>query len=295
MTEELYPGAKTWEDELKDKLRFHQRTLIPSDYAGIVPLPFNDHQYLVTTTDGIGSKILLAESEEDYFNLGIDVVAMNVNDLICTGARPLAFTNVLTRAHYNPMRDAALLKGMMFACEKSGMILAAGETADVPQLVHSFDLVGQANGIVEKDQLYQPLQNVTAGNFLYGIQSTGPHSNGYTLIRRHFDKFSTQLKAWIKRPTQLYPHLIPDSTLLLGMAHLTGGGWDKLARIIPPHLKAKFEYPKLSPEWIELLNVCDLSIESAAKIFNLGIGMVLVSKQELPHTFKDLISLGSIE
>src|SRR5690606_18866515 len=127
---ELYPGAGAWENNLKGLLKQHQSKLLPCDYAGIVEI--NNDLLLATTCDGIGTKILLAENLQDYYNLAIDNVAMNLNDLICSVASPVAFTNILSRRSYQPEREEALLKGMIDVCEKFGCTLTAGETADVP-------------------------------------------------------------------------------------------------------------------------------------------------------------------
>ncbi len=194
---ELYPGAGAWENDLKSILKKHQEKLLPCEYAGIIPL--NDTLLLATTCDGIGTKILLADSIEDYYNLAIDNVGMNLNDLICCGAKPLAFTNILSRQQYNPEREAALLKGMVDSCEKFGCTLTAGETADVPDLVHDFDLVGSATGVLTREEFLNPKKTVKEGCFIYGVNSNSPHSNGYTLIRKHYNQLSSQLKTWVKK------------------------------------------------------------------------------------------------
>ena len=168
-------------------------------FAGLVKL---DDKALAVCTDGVGTKILLAEEMNSLHTVGIDCVAMNVNDLICVGAEPISFVDYVALNEPDNEIMGKLGEGLAEGCRQANCTLSGGETAVVPELVHGFDIAGTAVGVVSKEDLIDG-SKIAEGDVLIGIKSSGPHSNGYTLIRKIYDG-NKEIGRKLVEPTRIY-------------------------------------------------------------------------------------------
>ena len=246
---------------------------------------------LVSACDGVGTKIKLAIDTKNYSGIGQDLVAMNINDLICTGAKPLFFLDYLSMSKLNIVEHSKVIESIALACKKAKVSLIGGETAEMPGIYskNDFDLAGFAVGLV--DRLKKLPKEIKPGDLIYGLPSSGPHSNGFTLIRKLLeleptDK-ATDLKKSLIIPTRLYSDFAQDPTILKicsGFAHITGGGIvDNLPRVIPKGLTAKMQLNSWdvpsSLTWA--IKKARLSQHQALQTFNCGIGfMAIVPKSK---------------
>lgn len=239
---------------------------------------------LVTCTDGVGTKVKLAADYQRYEGVGQDLVAMCVNDLLCTGGDPLLFLDYLAVGKLELNQAKAILKSIKNACQQSDLALVGGETAEMPGIykVPEFDCAGFAVGIVDEDEKYGA-HRVSVRDVLIGIPSSGCHSNGYSLLRKVFEKDMDQYKDQLLIPTRLYVQLfkkIKAQFKINAAAHITGGGMDNVPRVIPANLIAKIKnwnWPELFKEVQRRTQVSDLEM---LKTLNCGIGMVLVVPEE---------------
>jgi phosphoribosylformylglycinamidine cyclo-ligase len=248
---------------------------------------------LVGCTDGVGTKVLLGIETGRLRGLGIDLVAMSVNDLITCGAEPLFFLDYLAVHKLGPSGLASIIEGIADGCRQAGCALLGGETAEMPDLYARghFDLAGFAVGVVESHRQIDP-GRVTPGDVLIGLTSSGPHSNGYSLIRkligrRSLDKPVPELGASLAdalmQPTRIY---VPAVRRLLGnyrvkrvitaMAHVTGGGLpENVSRILPLDCDAVIETERwTAPPIFELLQSLGVARDEMYRVFNMGIGYV---------------------
>ena len=241
---------------------------------------------LVSACDGVGTKIKLAIDTKNYSGIGQDLVAMNINDLICTGAKPLFFLDYLSMSKLNIVEHSKVIESIALACKKAKVSLIGGETAEMPGIYskNDFDLAGFAVGLV--DRVKKLPKEIKPGDLIYGLPSSGPHSNGFTLIRKLLeleptDK-ATDLKKSLIIPTKLYSDFAQDPTILKicsGFAHITGGGiLDNLPRVIPKGLTAKMQLNSWdipgSLSWA--IKKARLSQHQALQTFNCGIGFIAI-------------------
>ena len=242
-------------------------------FAGLVRL---GDDALAVCTDGVGTKLLLARELDSLDTIGIDCVAMNVNDLICVGAEPLTFVDYVALDKPDEVLMAQLGAGLAEGCRLANCTLSGGETAVVPELVRDFDLAGTAVGWVARGDIIDG-SRVADGDALIGLASSGPHSNGYTLIRRLFNN-DPVLGAQLVAPTRIY---VQSVLALLGavdvhaLAHITGGGLENLLR-----MNSSFRYvvnnPLPVPEafnWLQRKG--DIAPTEMYRTFNMGLGMVI--------------------
>ena len=243
---------------------------------------------LVACTDGVGTKVSLAQQYNDLSGIGQDLVAMCVNDLIVCGAKPLFFLDYYASSKLDVNEATTVVKSIADACVKSDCALLGGETAEMPghYIDNNFDLAGFSVGCVSKDKIIKN-DNVICGNVLIGIESSGPHSNGYSLIRKIIkeSKVNEEEKNKIAKrclePTLLYPKLIMElisNYKINSLSHITGGGLtENLPRSIPDNLIVEidtdsWEMPNIFKWLQENGNISD---DDMYRIFNCGIGMVL--------------------
>lgn len=252
-------------------------------------------KYLAAGTDGVGTKLKIAQKLNIHNTIGIDLVAMCVNDVICTGATPLFFMDYLACGKLELEASEQIIDGVVEGCLQSDMALIGGETAEMPGMYDDgeYDLAGFAVGEVMKDQLVDGSQ-VKAGDSIIGIASSGVHSNGYSLIRKLFNDNETELLKQCLTPTKIYvklvKNLLAQKGLINGMAHITGGGIHNIARI-----NGNFNFEIES--WInkadrpaiydEVVTRCGLSNDELYKTFNMGIGFVFVTS--VPEKLKAAI------
>ncbi len=278
---------------------------------------------LVSSTDGVGTKILVAKISQSFKGIGIDLVAMCVNDILCSGAQPLFFLDYIAFGKFDEKVFEELIEGIVEGCKLSECALLGGETAEMPGMYapDEFDCAGFITGIVERDKIIDGSE-IAVGDVLIGLPSNGLHSNGFSLVRKVFfqenqfkpDQFFEELgKPLIEellRPTRIYyPYLKPILSRpfkIKGIAHITGGGiYDNLERILPENCVAIIEKSawEMPPIFKLLQNLGKISEEEMFKVFNCGIGMILVvspeEKEEIIEILKATgikgIILGNIE
>ena len=247
-------------------------------FSGMFEVP---HGYkepvLVSGADGVGTKIKVA----DYSTIGIDLVAMCVNDVICCGAKPLYFLDYISTPCVDYKVDL-LMEGIVKGCEIAGCELLGGETAEHVSS-SEVDLAGFCTGIVERKKIIDG-SNIKKGDKIIGIPSSGVHSNGYTLINdigMHDPELST--------PTIIYAQHIQtllDEIPILGMAHITGGGLvENISRILPKGLKPYIDWNTWThPEiFLKIMNKGNVPLEEMKRVFNMGIGFVLIVPRECDY------------
>ncbi len=301
-------NVKLGNDLVKEIKPFSKKTLNNRVIGGIggfgavYNLDVNKYKkpYLVSATDGVGTKILIARELKNYKTIGIDLVAMSVNDIIVQGAKPLFFLDYIAVEKIKKNQILDIIKGISKGCIESDCSLVGGETAELPGLYNDskFDLAGFCVGIVEKKNLL-PKKGVKPGNLLLGLPSNGIHSNGYSLIRNIFLKkqISYNKKFYnnksygdvLLKPTKIYvkPILkILDHVNVNALCHITGGGIsENLKRVIPKKLGASIKLSKLDFNnkrsiFYWLGNNCNLSIKEMLSTFNCGIGMIIIIRQK---------------
>lgn len=263
-------------------------------FGGLFALPQGTRRpVLVASTDGVGTKVKLAAELGEWQGIGQDIVNHCVNDILVQNARPLFFLDYIASSRLNPEQVAAVVEGIAAACRATGCALLGGETAEMPGVYAegAFDLVGTVVGLVDQDQLYPQTEAMQPGDLLFGLPSSGPHTNGYSLIRRIIanrdltmqladgQTLATALlqphRAYVTEVEQLQAAGVP----LRGLAHITGGGFvENIPRVLPPTLAAQIDTTAwtLPPLFALLLEWGKIELSEALRIFNLGIGMVVI-------------------
>ena len=280
----------------KDVASSHTQNVLGNigGFAGMFKL---DKEYenpiLVACTDGVGTKVALAQEADQLDGIGQDLVAMCVNDLIVCGAKPLFFLDYFASSKLEVSEAAKVIKSIANACKDSGCALLGGETAEMPghYVGKNFDLAGFSVGCVEENKVIDNT-NIKENDVLIGIESSGPHSNGFSLIRKiikdsnlNKEEYRSMVELALK-PTHLYPNLIMKLVSnfdIHGMAHITGGGLtENIPRSIPENLSASIDTGSwVMPEIFKWLQANgSLEDEDMFRIFNCGIGMVLIVKED---------------
>lgn len=248
-------------------------------YASVVPL--TDDMAVASTTDGVGTKLLLASEMKRFDTIGIDLVAMCANDLICVGATPTAFLDYYATSALDDDDDDAVIKGIVKGCDQAGMLLVGGETAELPGLYAPghFDLAGFAIGSVSKDELITG-ETITAGDTIIGVASNGIHSNGLSLARKLIDKGSP-MRERLLTPTLIYSKTIVEifkkrRTAIKALAHITGGGWRNVLRL-KNTVGYRIDTPLSVPEVL-----CEIGKTVEPKemfsTFNMGMGLCIIAQ-----------------
>ena len=251
---------------------------------------------LVSSTDGVGTKLSIAAEMDRYETVGIDLVAMCANDLICQGAEPLFFLDYYATGKLETDKAVELLKGVCEGCIQSGLALIGGETAEMPGVYDKglFDLAGFAVGAMERGNDLP--KNINTGDAIIGIASSGLHSNGFSLVRKVVAKLGLKYQAQspfskcdlgreLLTPTKIYVKPITElrhKKLIKGLAHITGGGLvENVPRILKSGQGAKFFLNSwvVPPVFKWLFNIINLDMHESLKTFNCGIGMVMVVAQ----------------
>ena len=267
---------------------------------------------LVSGTDGVGTKLMVAIQEDKHDTIGIDCVAMCVNDIVAQGAQPLYFLDYIATGKNIPARLEAVVAGVAQGCLEAQAALIGGETAEMPGMYgeNDYDLAGFAVGVAEKSQLITG-EKVAEGDILLGLPSSGIHSNGYSLVRKVFfdqkgmtgdtilTKSQQALSEALLTPTKIYVKAIMPlvkAGLVNGMAHITGGGFvENVPRMLSKDLAAVIElgsWPIL-PIFEDLQTEGEIPAMEMYEIFNMGIGMVLaVSPDKVEAVKEELASIG---
>lgn len=282
---------------------------LPGGFGGIIE--FGD-QLLALATDGVGSKLQIASKLNQWHGVGIDCMAMNVNDLLCVGAEPIAFVDYIATPKPDPETHAALGKSLAKACELARVTLAGGETASLPGIVTELDLSGTALGFMPKGEAITG-ENLQAGDILIGLPSSGIHSNGYSLVRKvveytemgydeecpfnpesstreimRFNEGTVTLGEVILNPTKIYVDPVIDLlneartgeseftfSDIRAIAHITGGGLSNLLRLhdtLGWHIESPLP---IHPEFSWMANIADIDDLEMHRTFNMGMGMVI--------------------
>tara|TARA_B100000989_G_scaffold282825_1_gene248223 strand:+ start:7374 stop:8402 length:1029 start_codon:yes stop_codon:yes gene_type:complete len=258
-------------------------------FGSITNLPNNlKNPKIVACTDGVGTKIEIANTLNKFDTIGIDLVAMSVNDLIVQGAKPLIFLDYISINKINLTKLKSIIKGILKGCKQSGCELVGGETAEMPGTYEKgkFDIAGFAVGSVDKNKILNK-NKIRKNDLILSIPSSGLHSNGYSLIRYILNKKKINLKTnnFLKRellkPTKIYVKEVLkliNKNLISGCANITGGGLeDNIKRIIPEKLVAEINLNKVKTlkifKWLKSNNISDAEM---LKTFNCGVGFCLI-------------------
>ena len=274
-------------------------------FGSISDIPKNfKNPKIVACTDGVGTKIEIANQLSKYDTIGIDLVAMSVNDLIVQGAKPLFFLDYISINKINLSKLKSIIKGILKGCKMSDCELVGGETAEMPGTYEKgkFDIAGFAVGIVSKNNILNK-NKIKKGDLVLAIPSSGLHSNGYSLIRYLLDKKKINikknyfLKKELIRPTKIYVKEILkliDKNLINGCANITGGGiYDNLQRIIPKNFCCEIDLSKIRTlrifDWLKKNNISD---KEMLKTFNCGVGFCIIIN---PRNLKKITKIFSKE
>ncbi len=314
-------------DAVVDRIKSHlRRTHGPrvlgrhGSFAGMFRLDFNEKLFkrnyrdpvLVSCTDGVGTKVLLAIEMGVCDTIGIDCVAMNVNDMIVQGAEPLLFLDYVGIHKVTPQQMEQIVKGVADGCELAGCALIGGETAEMPDIYKSgdFDLAGFAVGVVELKRVIEGSERVQRGDVILGLASSGVHSNGYTLVRAilkreklQLDKTYTELESdrtlgqLLLEPTRIYAKQIVSvlnsykvKHTIGGMAHITGGGLPgNVCRALPEDCDARIDTKswQVPPLFRFLQSQGNVQEDEMWRVFNMGIGYVLIVRPFFAEAIAD--------
>jgi phosphoribosylformylglycinamidine cyclo-ligase len=295
-----------------------------ASYAGLFQLSTSNFEspVLVSSTDGVGTKVLLAGQENDFSTIGQDLVAMCVNDIICCGAKPLFFLDYLACGKLEPEKIKKVVESIAEGCLLAEAALIGGETAEMPGVYSNddIDLAGFAVGIVDKKKIITK-DMVEEGDIICAVSSSGPHSNGYSLIRKIISQENLDLKKDYKiagynsslgkillTPTKIYVRAFKnliDSGRIKGLAHITGGGfYENINRIIPENCNAVINRKawKVPAVFEFLQEKGNIAEKEMYRVFNMGIGMAVILKRQdikfaaevLGKNHEQLLEIGNI-
>jgi len=276
-------------------------------FSGLYPI--DNNKFLSASCDGVGTKLKVAHISNKHDTVGIDLVAMNVNDVICSGAKPLFFLDYFACGKLDVNIAKQVIKGIKDGCDQAGCVLLGGETAEMPSFYQGkdYDLAGFTVGIVEKKNIIDG-SKIRKGDVILGLHSSGLHSNGFSLVRKAFSekeikKYSkvliTPTKIYVKEILNIFQKM-PNS--ILGICHITGGGfYDNIVRILPKNLNAIIDKDSWKiPEIFKIIQLKGrMSDREIFRTLNMGIGMILVVRDsnvsKIQKLLKDSIIIGRIE
>lgn len=289
---------------IKDYVKRTYTKGVVSDIGGFGGLfALNKDEYeepvLVSGTDGVGTKLMIAFKTDKHDTIGEDAVAMCVNDVICQGAKPLFFLDYIATGKLDPNKAADIVKGVANGCIKAGAALVGGETAEMPGLYSEgeYDIAGFCVGIVDKKKIIDG-SKIVEGDVLIGIPSSGIHSNGYSLVRKiFFDHKNYNVNDYVEElgctlgealivPTRIYPELILDLISkfeIKGLSNITGGGfYENIPRMFPEGITADIDTKDIDvlPIFKLMQKEGNVDMEEMYSTFNMGIGMVMAVSPE---------------
>ena len=283
-------------------------------FAGLFELPTGyTNPVLVSGTDGVGTKLLLLQALDQMSDIGQDLVAMCVNDIMCQGGKPLFFLDYMAAGQLDPVKTAEVVDSIARACRLVNCALIGGETAEMPGLYQTgeFDLAGFCVGLVDKKDIITG-QEIVEGDILLGLTSSGFHSNGYSLLRKLFlELYPERLTVYADRliqPTSLYVKPVQaamQAGQVKGAAHITGGGfYENIPRMLPDGLAFEIDTASwpADPMFDEVVALAELDQEESFSTFNMGIGMVLAVSPEqadaiiqaIQQTGQSVYRIGSV-
>ncbi len=295
-------------------------------FAGLCQLDFSSELFkrnyvepvLVTCTDGVGTKLRVARLNDVHSTVGIDLVAMCVNDAICCGAEPLVFNDYVAMSHDDPVLLEQIVQGISDGCVDADCALNAGETAIMPDLYShgDYDLAGFCVGVVEKKELIDG-SKIAPGDVAIGVASTGLHSNGFSLVRRvvfdmeglgvddYVEELETTVGKALMTPTQIYVRAIRKvltqyrgAGVVRGISHITGGGLrENMERILPSNVRVELRRDSwpAAPIFGWLQRLGDIADDEMERVFNMGVGMVLMVPADEADAVQQVLSDGGLE
>lgn len=323
---------EVYQESMKRLPRLMHRTFSPrvmkldGGFAGLCQLDFSSELFkrnyvepvLVTCTDGVGTKLRVAKLTDVHNTVGIDLVAMCVNDAICCGAEPLVFNDYVAMSHDDPTRLEQIVQGISDGCVDADCALNAGETAIMPDLyAHGdYDLAGFCVGVVEKKELIDGAK-IAPGDVAIGVASTGLHSNGFSLVRRvvfdmeglgvddYVEEVDTTVGQALLTPTQIYARPVRKiltqfrgQHVVRGISHITGGGLrENLGRILPADVRVEIRKDSWPVPpifgWLQRLgNIADDEME---RVFNMGVGLVLMVSASEVDTIRQSLTDSELD
>lgn len=278
---------------LVSAIKFKRKDLkkAPMKYGFTGLIEFGDF-YIAMNTDGVGTKIVVANEMRKWDTIGIDCVAMNVNDTITAGAEPVAFVDYLAIDSYDLKMAEEIGTGLNEGAKEANITILGGETATIPEITHGVDLSGTSIGVVKREKLISGAK-VKKGDLIYGLPSSGIHSNGLTLARRIFHDLNERVHGEkigmvLLNPTRIYVRDIIsllDSCMPHGLAHITGGGLLNIPRV--KKMKYVIDSP-FKPQWIfeEIMSRGGISIKEMYRTFNMGMGFVIIAPEDCESIIK---------
>jgi len=304
-------GYKAVELMKKNVLKTHNKSVLTNlgSFGAMYELGQYKNPVLISGTDGVGTKLEIAMKQKKYDTVGIDCVAMCVNDVLCHGAKPLFFLDYLACGKLDAEIAAQLVSGVTEGCLQSYAALIGGETAEMPGIYkeNDYDLAGFCVGIADKTKIIDGKKNIKKGNIILALPSSGVHSNGFSLIRKIiFDHKNIPLNTYIEElqktlqeelltPTKIYAKAVLavlEKHKINGLCHITGGGiYENVPRVLSENLDAKLYESKLPQKKIfQLLRQwADISKEEMFGTFNMGIGMLLFVEKEDAEPIKSIL------
>jgi phosphoribosylformylglycinamidine cyclo-ligase len=312
--------------------RLMRRTFSPrvleleGGFAGMFQLDFDNRLFrrgyrepvLISCTDGVGTKLKVAQMTGVHNTIGIDLVAMCVNDALCCGAEPLFFLDYVAMPKDDPLVLEQIVEGISNGCLQADCALLGGETAILPEVYHpgEYDLAGFCVGVAERRQLIDG-RAIAPGDVVLGVASSGLHSNGYSLVRKvvfekagldpnqHVEQLGRTVGEALLTPTLIYTQPVrkilqsySGRRIVHGVAHITGGGLrENLGRILPPNVEARLKpgswpVPPVFP-WLQSLG--EIADEEMERVFNCGVGLVLVFNPHFQRTIQDILADHGLE
>lgn len=279
---------RTRRDKIGEPLNVHQH------YAGLIKI--NEDRVLALHGDGVGTKVLVASACKKYDTIGIDCVAMNVNDIICVGAEPLALVNYLALDRPQPHMVKQVMLGLQRGARMAGVAVVSGETAIMPDVIRGFDLAATVVGIVDRKDIITG-EECEEGDIILGLKSSGIHSNGLTLARKVLvnSKTRPEILRELLRPTRIYVREVlkikRSKTEIHGLAHITGGAYSKLKRI-GNRAKVGFNLNAL-PQPHKIFRTIQekgrISDREMYRTFNMGIGFLIICPKRFTHQVVKII------
>ena len=287
---------------IKNKVKRTYNNRVKSGVGGFACLYEMGDKYISAGTDGVGTKVLMAQKLGIHNTIGIDLVAMCVNDIICTGAKPQFFMDYLATGKLDVEVSEQIVDGVVEGCMQAECALIGGETAEMPGLYQQgeYDLAGFAIGEVHKTKVIDG-SHISEGDLLYCIPSSGFHSNGYSLLRKVFDSADNSVIEQLLTPTRIYVKdifkLLDNNLKISGISHITGGGIQNI-----PRMNGSFDYHyhpldknQWAPGYAELCSSMPVDSSEMYNTFNMGVGIVFSIPKAQQDLLEDLKEKFSIE